>query len=237
MRASPPSALLLCVLLGCSGEAEGAASAALVAAQPEGFGRVAATYEQAEPSEEALRADDDVRAAGIWTVLSTPFLGRSVAYAPDATLLARGADGTETTLASDVIPGVAISDDGARLAYLKRLERDFTLHVRTAEEDQIIARLGSAAAPTFSPDGRWIVLLGNIRGGVAGVIAVDAADGSVHALTNGALRAGRAWAPGAFTPLPRAGSMRVDADGYVRWIGDTDGLEHARALPDGGSSR
>lgn len=231
MRASPPSTLLICALLGCSGEVETAASAALVAAQPDRLDGVAAAYDQAEPGEQVVRDGDALESPGIWTVLSRPFLGRSVAYAPDATLLARGEDGTETTLASNVLPGVAVSDDGARLAYLKGLDRDFALHVRTAEEDQIVARLGSAAAPTFSPDGRWIVLLGSIRGGVTGVIAVHAEDGSVHALTNGALRAGTAWAPGAFVPLPRAGSMRVETDGHVRWIGDTDGLEHARKLP------
>ena len=138
------------------------------------------------------------------------------------------ADGTlarddGTTLDEHVIPELAVSADGARLAYPRaQIEGGGgrVLELRTSARRRVAMDLALADRPLFLPDGR-LVVVGARASGIAGIWLVDASGARPSTpVTNDGLRTGRPLGP-TFVPPPayhasmhaRGGDLVYD-DGY-----------------------
>jgi len=111
-------------------------------------------------------------------------------------------------------PAVALSPDGARLAYVgvhQNATRQLFLRVMDGTEAKAIAGTEGASVPFFSPDGQWIGFFaqGKLR-------KVPAEGGAVQVLCDAPSGMGGDWAPDDtiyFMPFNTSGMWKVAASG------------------------
>ena len=117
------------------------------------------------------------------------------------------------TLVAANYPAVALSPDGARLAYVAESEGLGQLYVRTMDRLEASALAGTegASSPFFSPDGQWV---GFFAEGKLKKVSVQG--GPPVTLAESPDNRGATWAPDdtiIFTPIPPVGLSRVSAGG------------------------
>jgi serine/threonine-protein kinase len=110
-------------------------------------------------------------------------------------------------------PAVALSPDGAVLAYVGRRDGAVRLYVRAIDslEAHAIPGTEDASSPFFSPDGRWIGLFAQGK-----LKKVPAAGGAVQILCDAASGLGATWAADDtiyFAPFNTSGVWKVSAAG------------------------
>ena len=136
---------------------------------------------------------------------------------------------------------LALSPDGARIAYVTGSREDHRLAVRLLSQPQSLVLEGTegAAHPFFSPDGRWIAF------SAGGRLKKVAADGGMPATLCATAGVGGGWGPGntiVFSGGPGRGLDRVGAQGgepepftaLDRGQGETS-HSYPQFLPDGRS--
>jgi eukaryotic-like serine/threonine-protein kinase len=145
--------------------------------------------------------------AAIWTIRPTVrAVPRAVARASVA--LPPGDQIGDATRVS-----VALSPDGALLAYIGRREGTTRLYIRAIDslEARAVPGTENAAAPFFSPDGRWIGLFAQGK-----LKKVPASGGAVQILCDAVLAVGGTWSADDtiyFAPFNTSGIWRVSAGG------------------------
>jgi serine/threonine-protein kinase len=118
-------------------------------------------------------------------------------------------------------PAVAISRDGAELAYIGRLGETTHIFLRSVErlESQPLAGTANATSPFFSPDGQWV---GFFADGKLKKVSVNG--GQPVTLCDAPLNRSGSWGPDdtiIFSPTLFGGLMRVSAAGGSPDILDT----------------
>jgi len=109
---------------------------------------------------------------------------------------------------------LALSRDGAKLAYISAVENGYQLGVRALDQFQGKLITGSEGGlfPVFSPDGNWLAFV--VGGAVPHVKKIAAAGGVAITLCEGDLSAGGAWGDDDTIVFPGAkGLLRVAASG------------------------
>jgi serine/threonine-protein kinase len=135
-------------------------------------------------------------------------------------------------------PSVAISGDGARVAYVATRGEQSWLFLRgIAEvESTLVSGSDGAAAPFFSPNGQWVAFF---AGGKLKKVSVIG--GTPAVVCDAPSQRGGAWAPDdtiVFAPLGRGGLVRVPAAGgtptELTHLSEHEGSHrYPQVLPDG----
>ncbi len=124
--------------------------------------------------------------------------------------------GNDISLGSGAGPSLAISPDGARLAFLARGpdNRDhLALRLLGNSAATVLAGTDGAANPFFSPDGRWVAFFADRK-----LKKISVEGGEPVTLCDAPNPRGGAWGPDGtilFAPLTRAGLLRVPSSGGV----------------------
>lgn len=205
----------------------------LVVLEERGDTRLLAAPSQRGPEQSDVRPArafvlerDDARRAPTNPVWMATLLENAVAWVhTDGVLSIEDARGTSTIVDRDVIPEIAASPSGARLAYARGPGADAgVFRVVDGRSSRASGDLVSADRPLFV-DEDTLIVVGARRGEVAGVFVIEG-DAAPRRLTNDGLRVGTPFLKDArFTPPPADhASMRMDGDVLVY----SDGVREQR---------
>ena len=171
--------------------------------------------------------DGSLRSVDRAAIAFVPRFGDGAALVdPDRRLYEVTPDGMRRMLAADASGSLAVSDDGARLAYVIVGDVFGALRVHDGAQETTLAE-GLASIGVLRFHGEHVLFVGGRPGGVAGVWIATPADGA-RCLTNCTLRTGMAWQD-RFVPPPSEPDTFELVDDVVAWT-DPSGTRRSISL-------